>query len=160
MSFLFEPLLKGTRERYGQLLMQSPEEAPFDSPPRVSEPVFEPPPAAPLPPVSNHPYYPPGVEVPGYAPNEASVLVLLPALAGMLGSALLAGLLLARRRNPDLTRTEGAVFCWFLMCESAFFFLPLLIYQLLFTFEVAGCLSIRGLGCMHVVDVVRQVQQN
>jgi hypothetical protein len=113
MSFLLEPLLKGTRELYGRIPLPSAD-APF-------EPALEPEAVLPSPPPTNpstNPYYPPGVVVPDYAPNEATVLVLLPALAGLLGAALLAGLLVARRRNPGLTRVEGAVFCWFLLCES------------------------------------------
>lgn len=66
---------------------------------------------------ADHPYYPLGVEIPHYAANTTPVLALLPALAGMLGSVLLATGTLALRFNPGLSRGEMAVFCWFVLCK-------------------------------------------
>ncbi|KAH8205778.1 hypothetical protein TruAng_000054 [Truncatella angustata] len=62
-----------------------------------------------------HPYYPLGVEIPHYVVNTTPVPVLLAALAGMLGSVLLATNRLALRFNPDLSRTQLAVFGWFVL---------------------------------------------
>ena len=64
-----------------------------------------------------HPYYPEDVVLPGYAPNEAPVPVLIAALAGMLGFALLGASAAARwLLNPRLAGTQLAVFCWFVLC--------------------------------------------
>ncbi|KAK9414171.1 putative Emopamil binding protein-domain-containing protein [Seiridium unicorne] len=65
-----------------------------------------------------HPYYPLDVEIPHYVANTTPVPVLLAALAGMLGSVLLATSTLALRFNPGLTRGELVVFCWFVLCGS------------------------------------------
>lgn len=64
-----------------------------------------------------HPYYPIGVEIPHYAANVTPVPVLLPALAGMLGSVLLATSTVALRVNSSLGKSETAVFCWFVLCK-------------------------------------------
>ena len=85
-------------------LWSQPEEATLEPEPE--------PPRGPL-----HPYYPEGVAIPGYAPNEASVPVLIAALAAMLGSALLVASVAARRfLDPGLGGSRLAVFCWFVMC--------------------------------------------
>lgn len=64
-----------------------------------------------------HPYYPEDVALPGYAPNEAPMPVLIAALAGMLGFALLAASVAARQLlNPRLAGTQLALFCWFVLC--------------------------------------------
>ncbi|CAJ2506189.1 Uu.00g003190.m01.CDS01 [Anthostomella pinea] len=65
-----------------------------------------------------HPYYPLGVSIPDYLPNEAPVPVLLAALGGMLGFSLLLASVVARKANPDLGRTDLAVFCWFVMMSN------------------------------------------
>ncbi|KAI0481210.1 Emopamil binding protein-domain-containing protein [Xylariaceae sp. FL0804] len=62
-----------------------------------------------------HPYYPPGVAVPGYAANAAPLAVLVAALAGMLACALLAAAVAARRLNPRLGPAGLAVVCWFVL---------------------------------------------
>ncbi|KAI1807990.1 EBP-domain-containing protein [Daldinia bambusicola] len=64
----------------------------------------------------SHPYYPLGVTIPGYAPNEASVPVLLASLSGMLVFALVGASALAYRVNPRLTKTNLIRFCWFVLC--------------------------------------------
>ncbi|KAI1450738.1 EBP-domain-containing protein [Annulohypoxylon stygium] len=71
----------------------------------------------------SHPYYPVGVYIPAYAPNEAPVYVLLAALVGMLGFAVLGASAVALKVNPRLTRCNLAVFCWFVMngCLHCFF---------------------------------------
>ncbi|KAI1213055.1 EBP-domain-containing protein [Annulohypoxylon truncatum] len=71
----------------------------------------------------SHPYYPLGVYIPAYAPNEFPVYVLLSALVGMLGFAVLGASAVALKFNPKLTRSNLAVFCWFVMngCLHCFF---------------------------------------
>ncbi|KAI1144023.1 EBP-domain-containing protein [Hypoxylon sp. FL0543] len=73
--------------------------------------------------VASHPYYPLGVTIPGYAPNEAPVPVLLAALGGMLSFALLGASAVALRVNPNLTRSNLALLCWFVLngCLHCFF---------------------------------------
>ncbi|KAI1180149.1 Emopamil-binding protein [Nemania sp. FL0916] len=66
-------------------------------------------------PEPTHPYYPPGVHIPAYAANEASVPVLLAALGGTLGITVLVAALIARKYNPRLDAKRLAVFCWFVM---------------------------------------------
>ncbi|RYP17502.1 hypothetical protein DL765_004466 [Monosporascus sp. GIB2] len=68
-----------------------------------------------LPPRPTHPYYPEGVSIPEYAPNELPVPVLIAALGGMLGFALLGSSIVALRVNPALTKSNLAVFCWFML---------------------------------------------
>lgn len=68
------------------------------------------------PPGPRHPYYPEGVAIPGYEPNDLPVPVLSAAMAGMLGFALLGSSVAARRANPYLSKTDLAVFCWFVLC--------------------------------------------
>ncbi|KAI1879627.1 hypothetical protein JX265_002581 [Neoarthrinium moseri] len=70
------------------------------------------------PPAPAHPYYPLGVEIPHYVANTAPVPVLMISLGGMLGGVLLAACVLARRWNPNLTRAQLAVLCWFVLCGS------------------------------------------
>ncbi|KAI1105942.1 EBP-domain-containing protein [Jackrogersella minutella] len=71
----------------------------------------------------SHPYYPLGVDIPDYAPNESPVPVLLAALGGMLGFALLGASALALKINPGLTKSNLALVCWFVMngCLHCFF---------------------------------------
>ncbi|KAI1501227.1 Emopamil binding protein-domain-containing protein [Biscogniauxia marginata] len=67
------------------------------------------------PPEPLHPYYPLGVSIPSYAPNEAPVSVLLPAFGGALAFVLVGAAVVARRSNPGLSASSLAVFCWFVM---------------------------------------------
>ncbi|KAI0879615.1 Emopamil-binding protein [Hypoxylon argillaceum] len=66
-------------------------------------------------PEPTHPYHPLGVSIPAYAANEAPVPVLLAALGGTLGLAVLGAALVARKSNPGLSASGLAVFCWFIM---------------------------------------------
>ncbi|XXH04796.1 complexed with cef1p [Hypoxylon texense] len=70
-----------------------------------------------------HPYYPVGVSIPGYEPNEAPLPVLLASLGGMLGFALLGASAIALRANPNLSKSKLALLCWFVMngCLHCFF---------------------------------------
>ncbi|KAI8634605.1 Emopamil binding protein-domain-containing protein [Xylariaceae sp. FL1651] len=68
-----------------------------------------------IPPEPTHPYHPLGVHIPAYAANEAPVPVLLAALGGTLGFAVLGAALVARKCNPRLSASGLAVFCWFAM---------------------------------------------
>ncbi|KAI1430870.1 Emopamil binding protein-domain-containing protein [Xylaria sp. CBS 124048] len=72
-------------------------------------------PATTMPPEPTHPYFPPGVSIPAYAENEATVPVLLAALGGTLGLTVLGAAVAARRSNPALSASGLAVFCWFVM---------------------------------------------
>ncbi|KAI2466573.1 EBP-domain-containing protein [Annulohypoxylon bovei var. microspora] len=71
----------------------------------------------------SHPYYPLGVYIPAYTPNEVPVPVLLGALVGMLGFAVLGAFAAALKVNPSLSRLNMAVFCWFVTngCLHCFF---------------------------------------
>ncbi|OTA66605.1 EBP-domain-containing protein [Hypoxylon sp. EC38] len=71
----------------------------------------------------SHPYYPLGVTIPEYVPNEAPVPVLLTALGGMLGFAMLGASAVALKVNPNLTKSNLALLCWFVMngCLHCFF---------------------------------------
>ncbi|KAK7751642.1 hypothetical protein SLS62_006468 [Diatrype stigma] len=77
------------------------------------------------PPGPQHPYYPEGVAIPGYEPNELPVHVLSAAMAGMLGFALLGSSAAARWANPHLSKTDLAVFCWFVLSSSQSLFAQL-----------------------------------
>ncbi|RYC55573.1 hypothetical protein CHU98_g10644 [Xylaria longipes] len=68
-----------------------------------------------LPPEPTHPYHPLGVSIPAYEANVAPVPVLLAALGGTLGFAVLSAALVARKYNPGLSASGLAVFCWFVM---------------------------------------------
>ncbi|KAI3336442.1 Emopamil-binding protein [Xylariaceae sp. AK1471] len=68
-----------------------------------------------MPPEPTHPYHPLGVSIPAYAANDAPVPVLLAALGGTLGFAVLSAALIARKFNPGLSASGLAVFCWFVM---------------------------------------------
>ncbi|GAP89654.2 putative ebp domain-containing protein [Rosellinia necatrix] len=68
-----------------------------------------------MPPEPTHPYHPLGVHIPAYEANEAPVPVLLSALGGTLGFAVLGAALVARRLSPGLSASSLAVFCWFVM---------------------------------------------
>lgn len=74
-------------------------------------------------PEPTHPYHPLGVNIPAYEANEASVPVLLAALGGTLGFAMLSAALVARKFNPGLGTSGLAIFCWFIMSKSSYFFL-------------------------------------
>ncbi|KAI0439292.1 Emopamil binding protein-domain-containing protein [Xylaria telfairii] len=68
-----------------------------------------------LPPEPTHPYHPLSVSIPGYEENAAPVTVLIAALGGTLGFAVLSAALVARKCNPGLRASGVAVFCWFVM---------------------------------------------
>ncbi|KAI0180369.1 EBP-domain-containing protein [Hypoxylon sp. FL1284] len=73
--------------------------------------------------VPTHPYYPLGVAIPGYEPNQTPVPVLMASFAGMLGFALLGASAIALKANPKLSKSNLAVFCWFVLngCLHCFF---------------------------------------
>ncbi|KXJ97503.1 Emopamil binding protein-domain-containing protein [Microdochium bolleyi] len=74
-------------------------------------------PAVPLEPLlPQHPYFPESITIPGYVENETSLPMLLASFAGMLGSAILAGNVLALKVNPRLTASSLAVVSWFVTC--------------------------------------------
>ncbi|KAI1393553.1 EBP-domain-containing protein [Hypoxylon trugodes] len=73
--------------------------------------------------VPSHPYYPLGVNITGYAANEATVPMLLASLGGMLGFAILGASAFALRFNSNLTKSNIALLGWFVMngCLHCFF---------------------------------------
>ncbi|KAI6092367.1 Emopamil binding protein-domain-containing protein [Hypoxylon rubiginosum] len=89
----------------------------------IPEVVVEVPPVEPVVLAPTHPYYPVGVTIPGYEPNEAPVPVLLASLGGMLAFALLGASVIALKVNPKLSKSSLALFCWFVLngCLHCFF---------------------------------------
>ncbi|KAI1085788.1 EBP-domain-containing protein [Whalleya microplaca] len=71
----------------------------------------------------SHPYYPLDVAIPAYVPNEAPLPALVASMAGMLGCALLSASLVALKVNPNLTKCNLALVCWFVLngCLHCFF---------------------------------------
>lgn len=70
--------------------------------------------------MSSHPYYPVDARIPGYSPNEASLLTILAsaaaASAALLG-ATLAGISLTR---PNLRKADRVAILWFVLCMKTF----------------------------------------
>lgn len=90
----------------------------------IPEVVVEVPPVEPVVLAPTHPYYPVGVTIPGYEPNEAPVPVLLASLGGMLAFALLGASVIALKVNPKLSKSSLALFCWFVLSELPQVMLP------------------------------------
>lgn len=64
-----------------------------------------------------HPYFPPDAVVPGYAPNQHPLLVILGGFGGIIGAFVLACVTLARWHNPALKREDQLTVAWFALCE-------------------------------------------
>ncbi|KAK0711247.1 emopamil binding protein [Lasiosphaeris hirsuta] len=64
-----------------------------------------------------HPYYPPGVKIPGrYSPNVLAVPVLLGAFGIILIAIVAVVQLLAKQVNPAIGRPEQLTLAWFTLC--------------------------------------------
>lgn len=68
-----------------------------------------------------HAYYPVGVEIPSYVPNEWSTLALVSTFAITCTIVLTAAQILARNANPRITILELFKVLWFTLCM---YFLP------------------------------------
>ncbi|KIW04842.1 uncharacterized protein PV09_04024 [Verruconis gallopava] len=64
----------------------------------------------------SHPYYPLGVEVPGYAPNETPLAILLPSFALVCASVLASAWRVSQSFRPGLPRSEVLTVLWFSLC--------------------------------------------
>lgn len=65
-----------------------------------------------------HPYSPAEADIPGYESNKLPLINLLCTFAAASGALLLATRLLAKRINPLLSRQDGLIVMWFVLCES------------------------------------------
>lgn len=68
---------------------------------------------------ATHPYFPPEVAIPGYAPNVTNISVLLGAFAYLLLGSITIAVIIAKRWNPTLSSIDTTVFCWFVLCMRA-----------------------------------------
>ncbi|PSR83642.1 Emopamil binding protein-domain-containing protein [Coniella lustricola] len=66
----------------------------------------------------SHPYFPRDAAIPNYAPNISTTNELLVRFAAVWGCGLLASLVLLGRVCPRLSRSDKAVFLWFILCGS------------------------------------------
>ena len=64
----------------------------------------------------SHPYYPPGVDIPGYAPNTMPLWRMLAPFGAMAGAAVVSAHRLAAR-NPRLGAGDRFSASWFALCE-------------------------------------------
>lgn len=69
-----------------------------------------------------HPYYPLGVELPGYVPNELSTATLIETFASVAFIIFLATILYAQSKNPRLQRWDQAGAAWFVLTGSIHLF--------------------------------------
>ncbi|KAI1407971.1 3-beta-hydroxysteroid-Delta(8),Delta(7)-isomerase [Hypoxylon sp. FL1857] len=65
-----------------------------------------------------HSYYPVGVDIPNYVPNEWSTLALVSTFAVTCGIVLTAATTIAKKRNPRITTSELSKVLWFTLCGS------------------------------------------
>lgn len=65
---------------------------------------------------SAHSYYPVGVEIPNYVPNEWSTLALVSTFAVTCTIVLTAAQALATNANPRITILELSKVLWFTLC--------------------------------------------
>ncbi|KAF7542583.1 hypothetical protein G7Z17_g11455 [Cylindrodendrum hubeiense] len=63
-----------------------------------------------------HPYYPLNVQIPGYAPNETSVIQLLPVFGGIIAAVVGSVLLQAAKSRSPLRPIDHFAAAWFAMC--------------------------------------------
>ncbi|KAL2753519.1 hypothetical protein ACRALDRAFT_1036118 [Sodiomyces alcalophilus JCM 7366] len=66
--------------------------------------------------IPSHPYYPLGLHLPDYVPNTLGTVSILAIFSSTLAAILLPMLVLIRRYNPKLPRTEVAIALWFILC--------------------------------------------
>lgn len=65
-----------------------------------------------------HPYYPLGVDVVGYAPNEFSVPTLLSIFAGGCSVIFSATYVIAKGARPSLSNGDLVTIMWFVLCKE------------------------------------------
>lgn len=63
-----------------------------------------------------HPYFPQDAVVPGYAPNNTPLPVILAAFGAIVGAFVLGSVTLAKWSNPALKRAEQLTIGWFALC--------------------------------------------
>ena len=69
----------------------------------------------------HHPYFPPGVAIPNYAPNTKPLWLLFASFLSALGAFLTAAFIVARLAKPQFrfaSLSDKALFVWFTMCTS------------------------------------------
>jgi cholestenol delta-isomerase len=64
-----------------------------------------------------HPYYPRDALIPGYAPNETPLPVVLGLFGSIVFSFTAGSVVLAKRYNPGLRRADQLIVAWFALCE-------------------------------------------
>ena len=62
-----------------------------------------------------HPYYPLDAQIPGYSPNESSLLAIL-ATAAAASAALLGTTLAVSFIRPNLSKPDRFAILWFVLC--------------------------------------------
>ena len=67
--------------------------------------------------VTNHPYYPPELEIVSYLANEWPVPTLLGAFTGVCATILFATLSIVNKVHPNLKGSDKAAIWWFVLCE-------------------------------------------
>ncbi|KAL2194197.1 Emopamil-binding protein [Corynascus similis CBS 632.67] len=72
--------------------------------------------------MANHPYYPPGLALPGFVPNDISVPVLLTSFAGAAGFVVWVTSVLARTIQPRISKANLLTTMWFMLCGCIHFF--------------------------------------
>ncbi|KAB2570986.1 3-beta-hydroxysteroid-Delta(8),Delta(7)-isomerase [Lasiodiplodia theobromae] len=68
---------------------------------------------------AQHPYYPLGVAVVGYAANQWSLLLLLGAFAVAWSTVLGAAYFVVAKKQPTMPVSEVLTFMWFVLCKSS-----------------------------------------
>ncbi|AEO69193.1 uncharacterized protein THITE_2146203 [Thermothielavioides terrestris NRRL 8126] len=63
-----------------------------------------------------HPYYPRDALIPGYAPNETPLPVVLGLFGSIVFSFTAGSVVLAKRYNPGLRRADQLIVAWFALC--------------------------------------------
>lgn len=64
-----------------------------------------------------HPYHPLNVQIPGYAPNETTVIQLLPVFGGIIAVVIGSVLLQTAKTGFPLRRIDHFAAAWFAMCK-------------------------------------------
>ncbi|KAK5995448.1 Cholestenol Delta-isomerase [Cladobotryum mycophilum] len=69
-----------------------------------------------------HPYFPFGIELPGYAPNTMGALELVSRFAVGSGAIFLITGVIAKRSRPSISNNDTLVAMWFALCACIHFF--------------------------------------
>ncbi|CAK7201245.1 hypothetical protein SEUCBS139899_003948 [Sporothrix eucalyptigena] len=92
-----------------------------------------------------HPYYPPGLAIPNYAPNTMSLVTIFQYFLGALGAYLISGYVMAglvRQQFSSARFSDKALFLWFFMCGGLHWFFEG--YFVLNHATLAGSQSVRA----------------